>query len=143
MSSLVRTVLDILARSVVLVALTEGVAELFFAANPDDDGLGTGLTAMFALVCAAAAWGLWDGFHRRPLRLCLTWAGVGALVFVGLTVFADLRYDRFSWSALADDLSDGLAFWTLLVFVPAVLLGILPSVLRRRDDAAATAYDGR
>ena len=130
-----RVSLDIALRSVALLVLTEGVAALYAATTPDDDGLGTGLTAMFVLVCAAAGWGAWDGFHRSPGRLCVTWLATGAAVSIGTTVYSHLRWDEWSWSLLAGDLSSGFAFWAGLVFVPAIACGIVQSATRHRADA--------
>ena len=137
-------ILDIALRSVALVVLTEVVAEAYAAGNPDDDGLGTGLTAMFALVCAAAIWGLWDGFRRSPARLCVTWLATGFVVSLGSTVYRHLRFDEWSWSELARDLPDGLVFWAALVFVPAILSGIVQSASRRStDQVVGSLPDGR
>ena len=130
MNTPMRVSLDIAVRSAALLALTEGVAAIYSAKTPDDDGLGTGLTAMFALVCAAACWGMWDGFHRSPGRLCVTWLATGAVMSLGTTIYSLVRWDGWSWSVLASDLSSGFAFWTGLVFVPAIACGIVQSALR-------------
>lgn len=126
-----RVVLDIALRSLALLVVSETVAALYAASNPSDDGLGTGLTAMFVLACAAAGWGVWDGFHRGPARLCVTWAVTGLVVSLGTTLYSHLRYGEWSWSELAHDLSDGLIFFACLVAVPAVVCGIVQSVLNR------------
>ncbi len=130
MNSSLRVVLDIALRSVALLVLTEVVAALYSAAEPDDDGLGTGLTAMFVLVCAAALWGVWDGFHQGPVRLCVTWVVTGLLVSLGTTAYSYLRYGG-SWSEFGHDLTGGLVFWAGLVFVPAIVCGIIQSATRR------------
>lgn len=135
MNTSVRLLLDVVVRSVVLVALTEGVAATYAANAPDDDGLATGLTAMFALACAAALWGVWDGFHRSPGRLCVTWVATGVLVTVGVTGWTQLESDSFSWSVLAGDLGTGLWFWAGLVAAPAIVCGIVQSATGRRGDA--------
>ncbi len=134
MNTSLRLVLDIAVRSVTLVVLTEAVAATYAAKTPDDDGLGTGLMAMFALVCAAALWGVWDGFHRGPLQLCVTWVATGLLVSLGTTVYSHLRWDEWSWSVLADDLLSGLFFWAALVCVPAVVSGIAQSLTGRSPE---------
>ena len=131
MNTSIRTALDVALRSIVLLVLTEGVAELYADSNPGDDGLGTGLTAMFVLACAAAGWGLWDGFRRSPARLCVTWVLTGVVVFLGSTVYRHLRFGDGSWSDLAHDLTSGLFFWSALVFVPAIICGIGQSATRR------------
>ena len=131
MNTSVRLVLDIALRSAVLLALTEVVAATYAAKNPEDDGLGTGLMAMFAMACAAALWGVWDGFHRGPVQLCVTWVATGLLVSLGTTVYSHLRYGEWSWSVLADDLASGLFFFAGLVFVPAIVSGIAQSLLGR------------
>ena len=58
MNTSLRILLDVAVRSVTLLVLSEAVAALYAASEPNDDGLGTGLTVMFVLVCAAAGWGL-------------------------------------------------------------------------------------
>ena len=130
MKNLARVLLDVALRSVSLVVVSEAVAEIYGATSPSDDGLGTGLTAMFALVCAAGGWGIWDGFRRDPLRLCVTWAATGLMVSLGSTVYSHARFGPWSWSELARDLPDGLLFWAGLVAVPAVLCGIGQSATR-------------
>jgi hypothetical protein len=142
MSTPVRTLVDIALRSVALLVLVEGVAELYAATNSDDDGLATGLTAMFALAYAAAMWGLWAGFHRRPVPLCVTWVVTGLVVSIGSTVYSHLRFGEWSWSVLADDLRGGLVFWAGLVAVPAIVCGIVQSLSRRRTDALVEAQRG-
>ena len=96
-----RVLLDLTVRSVALLVLSETVAALYAAAEPNDDGLGAGLTVMFALVCAAAGWGLWDGFHRSPVGLCVTWVTIGLVVSIGTTLYSQLRYGDWSWAELA------------------------------------------
>lgn len=83
MNTPVRVLLDIAFRSVAVLVLSKAVAAIYAAAEPNDDGLGTGLTAMFVLVCAAVSWGLWDGFHRSPVPLCVTWVMTGIAVSLG------------------------------------------------------------
>lgn len=131
MNASLRVLLDIALRSVALLVLSEAVAALYAAAEPTDDGIGTGLTAMFALVCAAATWGLWDGFHRSPVRLCVTWVMTGLVVSVGTTLYSHLRFGEWSWSDVANDLTSGLVFWAGLIFVPAIICGIVQSATRR------------
>ena len=131
MNAPTRVVLDIVLRSAVLLFLTEGVAELYASSHPEDDGIGTGLTVMLLLVCACAGWGLWDGFHRSPVRLCVTWVVTGAVVWLGSTVYRQLRYGDWSWSELVHDLPGDLIFWSSLVFVPAIVCGIAQSATRR------------
>lgn len=131
MKTSLRVLLDVALRSTVLIVLSEAVAEMYGAANPSDDGLGTGLTTMFALACAAAGWGIWDGFHRGPLRLCVTWVTSGLLVSLGSTLYSHLRYGEWSWSELANDLPNGLVFFAGFVFVPAIFCGIVQSALNR------------
>lgn len=130
MNSSVRVILDIAFRSVALLVLSEGVAELYAAGNPTDDGLGTGLTVMFVLVVAAVSWGLLDGFRHGPLRLCVTWVSTGFVVALASTIYHHLRFGEWSWSALASDLSSGLGFWAGLIFVPAIGFGIVQSASR-------------
>ncbi len=138
MSLLLRTIFDIVLRAAVLVAITEGAAALYAQSNPDDDGLGTGLTAMFVLVAAAGLWGIWDGFRRRPLRLCTTWVVTGLIVSVATTVVSNTMGDEaFDRSVFIADLRSGLLFWAALVFVPAIAGGIVQSAL------ASSASDAR
>jgi Na+-translocating ferredoxin:NAD+ oxidoreductase RnfE subunit len=136
MNTSLRVLLDLAVRSVTLLVLSEAVAALYAAAEPNDDGLGTGLTVMFVLVCAAAGWGLWDGFHRSPVRLCVTWVTIGLVVSIGTTLYSQLRFGEWSWAELATDLSSGLVFWASLIFVPAILCGIGQSSARRSDTRA-------
>ncbi len=131
MTASLRVLLDISVRSVAIIVLSEVVAELYSDANPGDDGLGTGLTVMFALACAGAGWGLWDGFHRGPARLVVTWVVTGLVVSLGSTLYRHLRFDDGSWSDLANDLASGLVFWAGLIFVPAIVCGIAQSATRR------------
>jgi hypothetical protein len=131
MNPSVRVTLDIALRSAVLLVMSEVVAALYASANPEDDGIGTGLTVMFLLACAGALWGLWDGFHQGPARLCVTWIITGLLVSVGTTLYSDLRFGEWSWSVLAQDLHNGVGFFAGLVFVPAIICGIAQSATRR------------
>jgi hypothetical protein len=130
MNSSLRVVLDIVLRTVALLVLIEVVVALYSAAEPTDDALGTGLTALFALVCAAALWGVWDGFHQGPVRLCVTWVVTGLLVSLGTTAYSYLRYGG-SWSEFVQALGNGLVFQAGLVFVPAIVCGIAQSATRR------------
>ena len=136
MNTLLRVLLDMAVRSITLLVLSEAVAALYAAAEPNDDGLGTGLTVMFVLVCTAAGWGLWDGFHRSPVRLCVTWVTIGLVVSIGTTLYLHLRFGEWSWAELANDLSSGLVFWASLIFVPAIVCGIGQSAARRSDTRA-------
>lgn len=129
MNTLMR-LLDTAIRSVALLVVSEAVAEIYAATEPDDDGLGTGLTVMFVLVCAGASWGLRDGFRHSPARLCLTWVTTGLVVSLGSTLYSHLRFGEWSWSTLATDLSSGLVFWAGLIFVPAIGCGIAGSATR-------------
>ncbi|MBM9459585.1 hypothetical protein JK386_06695 [Nocardioides sp. zg-536] len=133
----------IAVRSLLLLVLAEGIAEIFNVAVTDDDGLGTGLTVMFALVCAAGAWGMWDGFHRKPLALCVSWVVIGLLVTVGMTLYSHLRDDEWSWAVLSEDLTSGLGFWSALIFVPAIACGILPAFIRRNEAQSTGDLAGR
>ena len=132
MSTLARVPLDIALRSIALLVLAEGVAAIYSDSQPDDDGLGAGLTVMFLLLCAAAIWGLVDGFRRSSGRLCLIWSLTGVGVSVGLTLYSNLRYGDFSWTVLLSDLSTGLFFWAGLVALPAIGLGIVVTMTRER-----------
>jgi hypothetical protein len=134
MNNSLRVLLDSILRSVALLVLAESVAWRYAAANPSDDGIGTGLTVLFLLICAAALWGLWDGFHRGPVRLCVTWVVTGLVVSLGLTVYSDLQSGEWSWSVLAHDLTNGLAFVAGLIFVPAIICGVVQSAARHRTS---------
>jgi len=126
-----RTSAAILIRTVALVALTQGAAQLYAAQHPEDDGLGTGLTAMALMAGVAAVWGLIDGFRRSLPELCVTWVVVGLLSAVATTLFADLPHGPVDWWAVLADLRDGLGFWAALVYVPAIGCGIAPALSHR------------
>lgn len=134
MNTSMRVVLDIAFRSIALLVLSEGVAEIYAKAEPNDDGIGTGLTVMFVLVCAAASWGFWDGFHRSPARLCVTWVTTGLVVSLGQTLYLHLRAGEWSWSELSHNLSGGLVFWASLIVVPAIIFGIVQSATRHSTE---------
>jgi predicted membrane channel-forming protein YqfA (hemolysin III family) len=142
MNTSLRMVLDIALRSFVLVAASQVVAELYARANPDDDGLGTGLTVMALMVALAGAWGLVDGFRRPLAHLCVTWIVVGLVTSAVTTVYAGTQEQGpVDWSVVVADLQGGLLFWAALVFVPAVLAGALASLARGQGPAEAHPSD--
>jgi hypothetical protein len=127
-----RISIAVLIRSAALVGLTQGAAYLYAGAHPEDDGLGTGLTAMTLLVGMAAIWGLVDGFRHPLPELCVTWVVVGLLSAVATTLFADLPHGPVDWSVILADLRDGLGFWAALVYVPAIGCGLIPALTHKR-----------
>jgi hypothetical protein len=126
-----RVTVAVLIRSITLAGLTQGAAYLYAESHPEDDGLGTGLTAMALLVGMAAVWGLIDGLRRTLPELCVTWVVVGLVTAVATTLFADLPHGPVDWTVILADLRDGLGFWAALVYVPAIGCGLAPALTHR------------
>ncbi len=131
--SLPRVLLSGLLRSVVIVVVIAAYVAAI-ARSETTDALGAGLLAFLILIGIALCWAVVDGVRRGFVEGLLTWVLTSVVAGVGIPVALALTDDR----DLASEVSDGLVFFALVLFVPAAIglaLGGLVHRVRRPESA--------
>jgi hypothetical protein len=119
-------------RTVVLAAINALLILAWLSSDAAEDPLGLGLLVFAIYVVVAFGWGLVDGIRHGFGSSVLVWLLVG--LATGALVPVITAVDAGSTSGFADDLSNTVPFFTLMILIPAVVGIAVGAIVRAIKD---------